>query len=460
MENQKISIASLRLRNQNPRFPDKYFNKSEKELIKYICENKDFKIEELARSIVEDRKLLQLENMVVYKDQNEYIVIEGNRRLVVYKLLQNPDLLEKSLLKEKIIAWSREYPIGKSFLVDCIVSINMSDCQQYVERKHMNGNNEVNWGEQERTHYNYRIGKANNKEKFKAEVAKTIKQLDMPDLFKEQVLGVWCVTNLRRIIDSSVARDEYGISIDVDGNLKINDPDFSRKLKIIIWNVLEKKDFQGNKLNSRTLNSNTQIKEYLKSITLQDEKRVDQEIINSKTVGIFWDHTIKIQKNKRYNKIYPKSTSRCYLIPKTCMLNIENPPKINNIYRELRDNLLLDDTKNATPNAVAVLFRVFLETSLDFFWEKKNWKTFNKNEKMSSKVSKITDFMEREAIATKAQLTAIKRVVANNNHFLSINDFHSYVHSYKTQPTSSDLKVTWDNLEEFFNILRNSFKYL
>ena len=39
------------------------------------------------------------------------------------------------------------------------------------------------------------------------------------------------------------------------------------------------------------------------------------------------------------------------------------------------------------------------------------------------------------------------------NSYLSIENFHEYVHSTTTQPSSSELKSKWDNLQEFFEIL-------
>jgi hypothetical protein len=49
-------------------------------------------------------------------------------------------------------------------------------------------------------------------------------------------------------------------------------------------------------------------------------------------------------------------------------------------------------------------------------------------------------------------------MVTNTNGLLGIPNFHAYVHSYKTQPSSGDLKTQRDNLEEFFQILWGCFK--
>ena len=171
--------------------------------------------------------------------------------------------------------------------------------------------------------------------------------------------------------------------------------------------------------------------------------------------NLFGDESTDISNTNNKTRINAKSTSRDYLIPKTCRLSI-NETKINNIYRELRDNILIDDTNNSAPNAVGVLFRVFLEISIDYFWEKVKGETFTDKERLAGKITKVSEYMEQEGIATKQQLQNIRRVATDKNNLLSIENFHSYVHSYRTQPTSNDLKLKWDNLEEFFVSIWNT----
>ena len=61
--------------------------------------------------------------------------------------------------------------------------------------------------------------------------------------------------------------------------------------------------------------------------------------------------------------------------------------------------------------------------------------------------------MESEQIASNAQLHNIRKVAENSNDILNINNFHDYVHSMTRQPLPNDLKLKWDNLQEFFQIL-------
>ncbi len=448
-----IKIDDLRLRDENSRFPDKYFNKDELELIDYFLSNKKFRIEELAKEIVKDFDLPQLEKLVVYSDGENNIVLEWNRRLLVYKLLKDPNLIKDKKIKSSFLDIKNTISIDDDFFLECVISSNQIDCYRYIDRKHLRGNNEVNRWEQERTHHKIRSGNANQKEKFKGEIAKVIKILDIPELLKEQILWKWYVTNFWRIIDSSSAWSEFWFNLRNDGKLEIADKDFKDKLKVIIFNILQKRDFLGNKIDSRSLNKNQDKEAYLRSIKSDDSKSVDDEIKKHTSTNMFGDEKITtIGSSVKPVRIKPKTTSRPYLIPQTCRFNITES-KIHNIYCELKDDLLLDDTKKAVPNAVWVLFRVFLEISIDYFWEHEKWETFGKDVKLAGKITKVSDYMEEEGMAKSKQLKNIRKVATDTNNLLSIENFHSYVHSYKTQPSPIDLKTKRDNLAEFFEIL-------
>ena len=151
-------------------------------------------------------------------------------------------------------------------------------------------------------------------------------------------------------------------------------------------------------------------------------------------------------------KSLPKSTSRKHLIPDDFELVIEQT-KINNIFRELRDDLVLDNSRKATtPNAVAVLFRVFLEVSLYHYLDKKGMKMPPKST-ITQMITKVADYMETENIASKKQLKAIRITSSKTKDVLHIDRLHEYVHTDTIHPNSDGLKARWDNLQEFFEIL-------
>ena len=451
-----IAIKDLILWDENARFPDKYFNSDESALVGYFLSKPDFKIKPLIDEIIKDFDLPQLEKLVVWENDGQFKVLEGNRRLTAYKLLINPDMTTDVTLKAYLFEQSSKVNISDNFLIECIVSDNIETGYRFIDRKHGNGNNEVNWQDSERAHYNVRRGSKNQLELLKIGITKRIKELDLPEEMKDQVLGSGYVTTFFRIVTTNPSKIKYGFEIDENGNLLVQDPNFNEELKIIIYQVLNKKDFNGNDVDSRSLNKKEKIEEYIKSVKVEDATKVDNEIEKNTIQDIFGDKTLSITNGKK-PKPLPKSTQRSYLIPKSCVLIIKEP-KINNIYLELQKDLLIDDSQKTVPNAVGVLFRVFLEISIDYFLEKDGL-TISNDTKLSAKITKCCEILENKNIATKKQLVNIRKVATDHNHMLGIQNFHEYIHSYKTQPSPSDLKLKWDNLEEFFQIIWDySFK--
>jgi len=447
---QRIAIKDLSLWDENARFPDEYFNKTETKLIEYfLSSEKSFKIKSFAEAIVNDFDLPQLEKIVIFDNNEKLIVLEGNRRLTVYKLLNNPELTTNIKVKELFKDLNSKISIDENYKLDCLVTENQEKGLRYIDRKHENGNYEIGWGDAERAHYNARRGRAKKNELLKIGITQFVKNLDLPEEMKESVLGKGYVTTFFRPLISQPAWDIFGFKLDEKGNFTVRDKDFKDKLKVIILNVLKKVDLNGKKLDSRSLNKTKQKEDYLKSIKKEDVKKVNEEIKKNTEKNLFGNQITTIKTNKK--RSFPKSSVRSYLIPKTCILQITET-KINNIYRELRDDLILDDSDKAVPNAVGVLFRVFLEISIDFFLEKEGI-NLKPDTKLAGKITKSTEILETKNIAKNKQLNNIRKVATDKNNLLSIRFFHDYVHSYKSQPTSSDLKLKWDNLQEFFEIL-------
>jgi len=444
-----ISIKNLSLWDENARFPDKYFNKTEKELIEYFISKKDFKLFEFAEEVVSEFDLPQLEKLVIYELNGKNIVLEGNRRLAVYKLLDDPDLASDTKLKNKLNGLKSRIKINDDFKLECLITKDKDQGLRYIDRKHLRGNNEVSWGDNERAHHNARRGNASQKELLKVAITKRIKDLDFPEELKEQVLGHGFITTFWRLIEQNPAWSIFGFSLDDNGELQTKDKDFDEKLKVIIFDVLQKGKF-NNKLFSR-LNTK-EIESYLKQITKDDYKRVSDEIKKQTKTNLFGKESTSIPTNNGTNRSVPKSSLRNYLIPKTCVLQIQET-KINNIYCELKNDLLIDDSKNAVPNAVGVLFRVFLEISLDYY-AKMNSHGFKKNDTINQKISWVVKNLEGKKY-DKNKFNNINKVGSSTGQksYLSIENFHEYVHSTTTQPSSSELKSKWDNLQDFFEIL-------
>ncbi len=110
-----VHINELLLDQQNPRFTtreNKNFTQSE--IIEYLIEYEE--LLELAKKINEYGGFTPGERLIVFKENDKYTVLEGNRRTSSLKLLNNPNLIKKKInnlpkISENCSKFCRSIPV-------------------------------------------------------------------------------------------------------------------------------------------------------------------------------------------------------------------------------------------------------------------------------------------------------------------------------------------------------------
>jgi len=125
---------------KNPRLAGESFTSSNDiPIIQHLCETSD--ITELVISILKNG-FVDFEPIVVIKDDNDnFRVLEGNRRLAAIKLLLNPSLSQQL---EQTLKYNIEHPIPSSVEISIkeiptIVVKKEEDANAYIGFKHING---------------------------------------------------------------------------------------------------------------------------------------------------------------------------------------------------------------------------------------------------------------------------------------------------------------------------------
>jgi hypothetical protein len=129
-----ISPLSLELDSQNPRFiilP----NREQREIRKYLLTYED--VCQLAVAINTYGGLLPGERIVVLKENNKYIVIEGNRRACSLQLLLSRDLIPKGFLHKIPIASDTILKICNKIDVDILSDRNAA--LELMSKRHIEG---------------------------------------------------------------------------------------------------------------------------------------------------------------------------------------------------------------------------------------------------------------------------------------------------------------------------------
>ena len=352
-----LKITDLNLWDENPRFPEEYFNKPESELIEYLFNKKGEKekIIELAKSIIENFDIVPWERLIVWDSGRKKITLEGNRRLMVYKLLLNPNLISNSKIKKIFSEGQAKTKITNDFSVECLVTKDKEYGLRYVELKHLEKGYK-GWGESERNNFRRRRGRKNEEVIIKTEIDKRVKDLNIPQEIKDKILGHGYVTTFYRVTTTSPAKNFFGYEIKGE-QLEIKDSKFNKKLKVIIWNLLNKKaykelfdelkDGEKDKLNSRTLNKSENITKYLQSITDEDIKRAEKEISGSvkETVNIFGEKPKEIQLIEKSPRKTPITKQKDLIFGR--ILSLKSGP-VNDLYTGIC--LIYDQNKSNDTN--------------------------------------------------------------------------------------------------------------
>ncbi len=428
---ENININKLIVNPENYRF-DSVENQSQ--AIDLMLEEKGSEIFNLAKHIAE-HGLDEAKNLRVTEIKKDlYKILEGNRRITALKCLHDFSLIKSESLKnkfKKLIEETNKENKNIPSMVNCFVYKNEEDVAKWIKLDHT-GKNEgvglVEWGKSERDRF---------EQKFEGKSSPATQAVDLYESImktKIQDRNKLKLSTINRLLSNAESRAYLGLG-------KVNE-------KIYPVAPLKEVGERLDKLFNKMILEDIPVKDvYNTGLIIKFMKNLygEKPKLSKKPVKIPTETTKKVKKKKKTR--FPKSNERNILIPNTFILEIEEK-KPNNIYHELMDMPL-----DQFPNAIGVLFRVFLEISLDCYAEKICGINFSKNTNISGKITKITEDLEKRNIASGNQLKNIKNVGSKRNSILSIENFHEYIHSYKNQPMPTDLIIAWDNLQEFFEII-------
>lgn len=437
----KVDLSLLMVNVENPRFEAVG---NQREAINQMINNQNEKLARLAQDIL-DFGLNPSDLIIVHKEKEPegfYNVLEGNRRVTALKLMMNPDLISdkhKSLFNTFKMLSERFYlnPITE---LTCAVFEDEKSANRWVKLKHTGENDGigiVSWDAQQKARFEERIE------------GKSSYALQVIDFLRKQPISYELKQNLKKIPSSSVQRlmtdpdfrNVIGVSIKNDKLYTKFPPEEVLKPLVRMAHDLLSDDFTVKDIYYKNDRLN-----YIETFKASDLPNKENEL------SAKWELTTtnppqkpktKVKNSSPSRRSKPLSTARNTIIPKSCILPIEQS-RINKIYRELKDLDLREFC-----NCGAVTFRVFVELSIDHYIEEMKIQEANRFTKLSRKVDLVANYMEKNNILDRSKLKGIRNAVGNKNSILSIDTFNSYVHNKDLNPSENDLKIAWDNIEEF-----------
>src|SRR5580704_4155085 len=354
MPPKNLKIDQFELDVVNPRISKA---ESQRQAMQGIIDDQDAKLGNLAESIAQDG-LNPMDRLLVLKSDTangKYTVLEGNRRAAALKILKNPAVLTgldvPASLQKKLERVAKDFDPQTVEPIACFEVSTRGEGNSWIEQRHTGedeGRGIVRWS-------GVAASRFRGREPALQALDFVRQHGGLTDEQKNEIEGRFPITTLDRLLSTPAVRSKLGFEI-TDGKLLTKLPP-EEAIKPLRRMVL---DLAGKEWNVTKLKLKPQQLDYVSGFDPADRPNTSKTTTTLRPVEGFSeaDFAGGTKPAKKKSKSGSK-TPRKTVVPKGCRLNIGNP-KIEEIYNELRTLLL-----EKHPHAIAVLLRVFLETSVD-----------------------------------------------------------------------------------------------
>jgi hypothetical protein len=446
MPTKSLKIDSLDLDLENPRIR---LATDQRDAMQKIISEQKGKLINLAESIAVKGFSPMDRCLVLRSDANpaKFIVLEGNRRVLCAKLLKKPALIMSLNMpepfKKRLQKAALGFDVANVEPVDCFEVANRAEGNDWIRQRHSGadeGRGIVGWSAMA-------VSRFRGRDPGLQALEFVLEHGPLTDDQKDLIIGKFPITTLERLLATPAVRTSIGFDIDKGKLLTELPPDEAIKpLTRIILDLADKK------INVTGLKSKTQQTDYINQLKSSDKpnlslKKGPPVAIESITQKDFTSKSPTTAKKGRA----ARNAARTTVVPKACKLNVTNA-KIAEIYGELRTLQLAKH-----PHAIAVLLRVFLETSVDHYLTTTGLGTTYttpagpKDKSLKKKVDETIDDMVTKGLAVKGRdLIGVTRAIADVNHPFSPEILHAYIHNSFYTPVERDLTAAWDNGQPLF----------
>lgn len=385
-------------------------------------------------------------------DKSKYIVLEGNRRVITLKLVNNPELIagsKNASLKKKFKSLHDSNLTKLITEVECALYDDPKEADKWIGIKHGYGLSGVftdRWESLQKQRFGEKTeGKTSNS----IQIINLLKNAsEVPIEIKNEIEGI-NTTNLDRLIDDPDVRSFLGIEIS-NGVIQSK----VREIEVIKGLTQIVKDIMNPNFSVKKIYNKDDRKDYINNFA--KEKTPDISL-NADNVWTF-NYTSTAVPQSNPIKPKPIQKSRNTLIPKSCVLNIKSP-KVNSIYHELQ-KINLENF----PQVVSISLRVLVENSIDYFIEHnkistcKDGSILDREKKLKVKIIELANYLETNKLADKQICKGIRSAANNKDDLLGVDTLHAYIHNEKFSPIPAYLIVTWDNIQPFIESIWNNIE--
>lgn len=442
-----LSIDQLLLDSENPRIGSAA---SQRDALQKLVDDQEEKLYALAESIVSDG-MSPIDRLLVMREKkngDRFISLEGNRRVAALKILSNPAVLSslniKSSLQKRFEELATRFNRGDVEPIACFEVSNRDEGNQWIYLRHT-GENEgrgvVSWSGIAASRF-----RGGDPALQALEFVKAYGNLG--ERQKELLERNFPITTLDRLLSTREVRDLIGAEVK-DRKLRSGLPpdELMKALKRMVLDLAEKN------VNVSNLKNRDEQVRYVGSFRAEHKPDLSKigniraiEDINSSE----FKPTAGRQAKAKRGTVDP--SERRTLVPRNAKLSVQDN-KIAGIYREIKA-LKVEEF----PNAAAVLLRVFLELSVDYYMDAngiplrfKDTRNNQMHEKtLKQKVQEVVNDLVQKKGCNKKDFAGVTRALSIEHSPLYIDLLHAYLHNRFVIPKPRELKSAWDEAQRFF----------
>lgn len=377
-----------------------------------------------------------------------FVVVEGNRRLTAIHLLDAPELAKGTSIHGAFVGLGRAHKDAIPKVISCVIAPSKLSARTWIDRKHATGLEGAG------TEHWTSIAKA------RADMDSGISRVELdvvnfvladPKLdgkLRSQLEGgSFNLSTLQRLVTTQELQFAGGFELKSGKLYSTSGEAWLLSLFTEIVSTIASGNRNGKKFTEREIDSQPKRQSFVSEVVSALPKR--------KSVKRGWEVSGKpakaLAKSSATNKSPSPTTvstgAQSNLIPKKFRLVLPSG-KINDVFVELKK---LDVTDYR--HSVSVIFRVFVEFSLDNYLSKKQIQLPIKNgkpdDRLITKLKTVAKYMESNGVMTRKELKPIEVAISDPNSLLAPNTLNAYVHSPWMNPDPMNLKLAWANSELF-----------
>jgi hypothetical protein len=448
-EHLELSIDELLLDEDNPRLGSVNSQSSALEAIIHLNEA-HFRALMLS---IKDNGLDPGDSFYVIESNGgeDFIVLEGNRRLSALMVLNNPDVLDGTevpeTIKKSLVRAAAGFDRTKIEPIRCVKFEHREDANEWIYRRHTgtaDGEGRIQWGPLE-------IQRFSGDRSILDVIDFIGRNADYSDdewASTKSAIESRKSSNLARLLESAPGRKHLGLSISKDGDGKTpmlaSEPKWALK---VLRRIVD--DVRDGIVDSRNLNRASDIEGYFRDLPkdLQPQKgkfgnpRPFKSIDIKRRPATIAATTISA---KQITKSSPKP--RTTLAPKRHPFNAPPSTKGETLLREAGGL----DASRFTISAAFVL-RSFIELAINDYMDLNRIpklepdKNNNHTElTLTQKAEKVVSHIVTRDSSKKPDLRGFRNNILTKTSPTSIQSLNGFIHNKFQIPTADALRVGWD----------------